>query len=885
MSESSRNIEKIQSRNTYTFKKKYLSFKSSIFFLKIWYKLLINKKFFKEISPDYPLTREQKIAILTEEDRNLVIAGAGTGKTSVIIAKVVYLIEKRKVEPKELLLLTFGKDPKELIEARAQRAFNKRGKKYNNIEMNAKTFHSYGRELCKEVYGERPLSKFDDKKKKDRLDNFIYRQIKNLKKDDPVFIEVVKYFSEYLAPPPNLEKDLFQTLNEYQNFIRTIQKLTLKGDNVKSYGELRIANFLAIKGIEYDYEREWDGEPLGNIYKPDFTVFYPDSHKKIIIEYFGVDRRGKTKPGILPKKYNSQMNSKKDHHHKFNTDFIALHYYDLQEGNLEAILHRELQKRGVAYKPISEQELIKLFNERRYYDIFAKLSATFLQQFKSNQLKIDEIKEKAGSDSRSLAFIKIFEWILSMYEQELKKDNSFDYSDMINDGIDILNENRATRNLKWIIVDEFQDISRGRTNLLYALIKQNPEAKVIVVGDDWQSIYRFAGSDIGIVQKFEYFFDNSVEFRLNESFRFNSEINKFSQFFIMDKFYKRNSSVQINKNIKVLKINEVFSNKIFLHWKNQGSVEKEFELLSIVKRIKKYKDSDKLFILARYNRNLPTEDEMRKIKNIWGKNVFPMSIHKSKGEEAEFVIITDLSSDFLSFPSEHVDDPLLNLVLAASDNKDLEIKGEERRLFYVGVTRAKNEVHLISNWASPSMFTEEILRYKEVGANHVAEWDIGSSKNIKCPRCKGNIVGKNCSNSLFCDFRAPLCQKCNGPCVQQEGRSILHCVDLDCGFYYRTCPEKGCSGQLIPKVPNNPDEESDIFLGCSNHNLGRCDYLSYKITAKCSKCGDGDLYRRNRNSDGKPFVACDGFHSDSCDFATDFKNPLYKNSHLVSEYY
>ena len=157
------------------------------------------------------------------------------------------------------------------------------------------------------------------------------------------------------------------------------------------------------------------------------------------------------------------------------------------------------------------------------------------------------------------------------------------------------------------IVDEFQDISSGRNNLINSLITQNPSLKILVVGDDWQSIYRFAGSDISLVRKFEHFFGNTIEMFLSKSFRFNSQINEFSKTFIMDKLYNRGSNVQISKDIHVE--TTVTDKKIFLHWKNKSNQQKlELSLSDIAARIKKYSENDKLLILARYNHNLPKED-------------------------------------------------------------------------------------------------------------------------------------------------------------------------------------------------------------------------------------------------------------------------------------
>jgi len=299
----------IVSRKRYTFKKKYLSITSSIFFIKVLWKLYKYKDFFNEISKQYPLSKEQKIATISEEDRNLVIAGAGTGKTSLMIAKAGYLLKKKKVDKEKILLLSYGKEPKEILK--------QRGLEHLNEDLNVHTFHSYGKQICEEVFGSMDVTQLEieerkrDKNKESKLDIFIYNEIKKLSKDDPINIKLINYFSEYIVSPPNLEDEKsFQTLNEYQNYIKKIQKLTLNNEKVKSYGELRIANFLAKNSIDYQYEKEWDREPkLGNKYLPDFTV-YPTSVDGIVIEYFGVDRQHNTKPGILPEKYNWQMNSK-----------------------------------------------------------------------------------------------------------------------------------------------------------------------------------------------------------------------------------------------------------------------------------------------------------------------------------------------------------------------------------------------------------------------------------------------------------------------------------------------------------------------------------------------------------------------------------------------
>ena len=140
---------------------------------------------------------------------------------------------------------------------------------------------------------------------------------------------------------------------------------------------MRVANFLAKNSVDYEYEKEWNREPkLGNRYLPDFTV-YPKSNDGIIIEYFGVDRQHNTKPEVLPEKYNWQMNSKIEFHKKNKTKFIDLYYYDLQEGNLEAKLEKQLIEFGVQLKPIPVDKLIEKFNNQGYFDIFSNFASKF----------------------------------------------------------------------------------------------------------------------------------------------------------------------------------------------------------------------------------------------------------------------------------------------------------------------------------------------------------------------------------------------------------------------------------------------------------------------------------------------------------------------------
>jgi len=677
---------------------RYFNIFSSIFFIKVWWKLWREKSFFEKFNKDYPLTKQQKIAVLSNENRNLVVAGAGTGKTHLMIAKAGYLLKKKGLKEKDILLLAFNND------AAAQ--LRNRGKERLDADLQAYTFHSYGNKLSKSLNPNKDLNP-DEEDQKIQKPKWIQSCFDSLSREHPIMKSVIKYFSDYLIPPPSPNMD-YKSLNEYQSYIKNIEKRTLSGDKVKSYGELLIANFLTINGIDFKYEAKFNSSNIRYTYRPDFTV-YKDNERsqEIIIEFFGIDKEGNVKPGILPDRYKNLTAKKIKLHKNENTDFIDLYYYEQQEGVLLKKLEKELKRRGVNFNKLSDDELIRRFNESQYFTIFSQLCSEFLEQYKSNQHNIKDLKIKAAGDERSIAFLNIFEWVKNQYNAYLNANELKDFSDMINDGTKALLEDKYQTKWKWLIVDEFQDISAGRLRLINAILDQNPKAKLMVVGDDWQSIYRFAGSDINLVTKFEKFFGKSVEFKLTKSFRFNSQIKDLSQKFIQA------NPLQKKKNITVDRTVEPYKN--WIHWSDQGLIpeKRSKKTLEIVQKMKEeLKLSGELLILARYNHNLPKGPELKQIGEIWGDNFRQMTVHRAKGQEADYVLLVDLISGIFGFPAIQSEDPILNLVLASAGPEDLLMYGEERRLLYVAMTRAREEFHAISDVPQPSIFVNEVLEYE-----------------------------------------------------------------------------------------------------------------------------------------------------------------------------
>lgn len=335
----------------------------------------------------------------------------------------------------------------------------------------------------------------------------------------------------------------------------------------------------------------------------------------------------------------------------------------------------------------SEDNLINqnMFLYTEEYKSYQKLFLTFINLFKGNNLNIkrfDYLIKKAPYKNKII--LKYIKSIYKKYENELKFNNEIDFNDMINKAIMLVNS-KGIKKYKYIIVDEFQDTSLSKINLLKAIQKRT-KAKIVAVGDDWQSIYRFAGSDINNFLNFKDYFPYSETTIINNTYRNSKELLKVSSSFIM-----KNKS-QIKKRLNSFKTN---NKPIKLYY-----YEKDYkdELLKIVKEVK----GEKL-ILSRNNR------DVLKIFSILKNRKFinVMTVHKSKGLEAENVILTGLNDSTLGFPNKIIQNDILKYVLSNKENYPYE---EERRLFYVALTRTKNNVYLLVDKENPSIFVNELLK-------------------------------------------------------------------------------------------------------------------------------------------------------------------------------
>lgn len=748
-----------------------------------------------DIPADITLSEEQVTAATSHAKETLVVAGAGSGKTFVLVGRAKYLVGSERTSEDKILMLAYNKDAAEELSRRT---------KASGINVTAQTFHGFGNSVIK-APGERTGVAFGDS---GEVSKFLAHQLKHELNEESKN-GLAKYFSQELVPYRDFEE--FDSLNEYAAYVRATIPRTLMDEQVKSHGEWLIANFLFSNSVSYSYESLYEeGKSSKDRHKPDFLVL-EHGKKPIWIEYFGIDRTNSVAPGISKEGYLDGIKWKKEVHARNSTTLIELYYYDLKEGALLKKLEEALKQNGVRLNPKSADEILKQANEIGYDSRFLKVCEQFLGHVRANRLSPAELEELASFQERDRTFISVFNQFLSAYERELVRLKLPDYAELIHGAADLIGKSEYEFGFTHVLVDEFQDISSDRNRLIDSMKAANPKLEVTCVGDDWQSIYRFSGSDVSIMREASKPKMIRKRVNLTATYRLPQVIADISRDFILK------NPLQLEKNVYSKSDLDV-PGKVVIHWDmEQKEIDQNLSL--VIERIGQdaHDPAKSLRILARYVNNLPSK---KSVENIWEGPVDVSSIHAAKGLEADYVVVMDMIQDFRGFPSTIEDDPVMRLVMP---EKDLHQHGEERRLFYVALTRARRETHLISPVSAPSLFTLEMLK-DNLGV-HVG---LDTSKNRECPSCRSGriLVSKNaggsyCSNIPLCDFISPACLKCQKPMTYTGENERFRC-EKHPDVLHKPCFV--CNwGVLIPrKYISKYSGTQEEFFSCHTWVKTRC---------------------------------------------------------------
>lgn len=802
--------------------------------------LEIDKQYLDEVlhkdDPKIKLDEEQRRVVLSDEDYTLVIAGAGAGKTTTIEAKVKYLVDKKNVDPDRVLIVSFTRKATEELKERFERL---------GLPVNIATFHSIGNTIIKNK--EEVRHQIVD-------GGFMFNVIKDYlinKLDDGHFIKrIVLFFASYLTMPFDesntsllfktlqdnesitLKADLTNLLDNYQKS-QTKQKITIQDERVRSIDECRIANFLFINGLDYIYEPvyKYGFKDTTKPYCPDFLIKQGD--KEIYLEHFGVSEDWKN---------NRFSKQEIDEYKKHARDKIILHrehgtklIYTFSKYNdgRDLIVHLKetLEEVGLDLSTKSDVEIYKQIAqsaEDKYFFKFITLVCNFINRFKVNNYteeKFDDWRTDI-KDERTKLFLYIARQCYRVYEAEKDRIMAIDFEDMINNASNVL-ESYISKGEKlpydYILVDEYQDISLQRFDLCEKLSKAS-DAKIIAVGDDWQSIYRFSGAKIDLFTKFEDRMGYANILKITKTYRNSQELIDIAGNFVMSNEDQIKKNLKSNKSIKDPVILMSYNDASEKDEQNHGpfyrlgeAIEKSLEDIAL-----KFGEDKTILLIGRYNfdgKNLEKLEDLFEYNN--GKVIskkYPqlditfLTAHSSKGLGYDNVIVINGKDDVLGFPSKIEDDPVMKLVIKDDESFDF---AEERRLFYVALTRTKNRVYLITPQLRPSKF---VLEIKDKFTNVVLRGtELNPTKRQdfrrKCPICgyplqyrRGNYKFLKGGGSLWiCSNDPEVCGFVTND-VKGGNMSISKCPSCEDGYL------------IVKQIKNKEGEDTgNRMLGCTNY--------------------------------------------------------------------
>ena len=700
------------------------------------------KNMFIDVDKNIVLDSDQINAILDDSKYTLVLAGAGTGKTTTMVGKVKYLVDIKKINPSKILVISYTKKAVEELE---ELIIDKFG-----INTAVTTFHSLAYKYVRSIFQNRKCAIVDYNKRNE----IFYDYINNLFKEDKIkdlvntfnkdTIEGIdffygKYFEEnyhkYTSYDDFFKKykedKLEEAINIGINYVINswIDKrlnseyiITLKGELVKSQGEAVIANFLYTHGIDYEYEKVYDEIVEDRkVYRPDFTLDL--AGEKVYLEYFGLNDI----------KYNRIKKRKIELHNKYHNKFIYIE--DMSIDDIELVLNRKLKDLGFIYRERNSIEIYNQILDNNKLSQIYKLEILFynsINKIKESILRnnyIDIVKDYLNTlegNERNTA-IRQFNYINDFYVYYSKRiidadTYYFDFADLIYYSNKYMNEKLYLNdiNYDYIIIDEYQDISDSEYTLARNTSNKS-NSKVFAVGDDWQSIYSFRGSNIGYITKFDRYFENPKIMSIRNTYRNSQELVDISGSFI-----KENKD-QIDKDLISFKhlpkpihfIN--YDDRVFTSY-GVEEIDDTIEykcLKKLVLEIHKLRPNHSILVLARNNQmiencfkydsdfidDLGTKIRLSSVDNL---NMDGMTIHKAKGLTYDEVIILGMNK---LFPREDFSRYwLIDLFKPKVPIEDIPF-AEERRIFYVALTRTKNNVFILTNKnpRNRSVFIDELI--------------------------------------------------------------------------------------------------------------------------------------------------------------------------------
>ena len=615
------------------------------------------------------------------------------------------------------------------------------------------TFHKLGMQIIAAAEGRKPS--VSSVQPRAFAADEIGRQMKN-----PKYAFNLAVYLHSRRNPRKVGQFDVASAEEYAQFLRENPPVTMRGERVKSLGEVAVANFLFANGVDYEYERAYEHDTATGRYSqyhPDFYLPATGAY----IEFYAIDKRGRApewfeprdgKPG--PWAYLEEREWKRRLHAEHATDCIELYAWQESEGTLASELASQLERRGIALAPVPPEELWSRLDDggKGALDEAAALFGTLISLLKSTGTTPQQAR--ALSNDRHTSFLfGLVAPVYDAYNAMLARTGAIDFDDMINRARSHVEAGRFRHAYRFVIIDEYQDISASRQGLVRAM-RDQAGFRLFCVGDDWQSIYRFSGSDVGYILNFERHWGECAVSRIETTRRFPQSLIDVSSEFVMA------NPNQARKRLRSARAGSAFAVEEICGYTGKWAVE------FAVRRIEELPRNASVLLLGRYKFDLDEVranpqcavefDRRREVQRVrlarrGDLDVVFRTVHGSKGLEADYVFVLNNRAGRTGFPSRVSDDPAVDLLLSSSDAFP---DAEERRLYYVALTRAREKVFLVTVKGKKSPFFDEL---------HARWGEQMEAARFTCPECGGRLrvvegpFGKfwGCENyrATGCDFK------------------------------------------------------------------------------------------------------------------------------------
>lgn len=694
--------------------------------------------FFRRVEKT-PLTQEQIDAVVCFDSRVRLVASAGSGKTSTMVAKAGYALHRRFFAPESILLLAFNT----AAAAELRERINDRLGPLNlsAAQVTAKTFHSFGLDIIGQGTGKRPsIAPWLESGREMEALMGIVDKLKDTNISFRTRWDMFRVVFGQDLPAFGKEeegKDSWDRETRQEGF------WTLNGETVKSRGELLIANWMFYNGVEYEYERPYEhgtADATHRQYNPDFYIKSVGAY----LEHWAIDESGNPPAAFLG--YREGMQWKRALHKEHNTKLLETTMAQLWSGEAFRYLERELTELGIDLDPNPDRPA-KGRNPIESPRL-ARTFRTFMVHAKSNRMSMPDLRSRLANRApgpfiyRHRMFLDLYEQIATGWSAKLAEGSHIDFEDMLVTAGDLIEQGRWRSPFELVMVDEFQDASQARARILKGLTKK-PRTCLFGVGDDWQSINRYAGADLSVITDFQHYFGSAVTLKLEQTFRCAPSLCAITSSFVQKNPAQlrknvRSSQPDIQSPVSIIQLTDLKS-------QSRQAVEER------IRQLQKHQTAvpPSVLVLGRYRHDkdhFPSAFDPEHVKF--------MTVHTSKGLEADHVIVLGLTSETLGFPSRVEDDPVLQLALP---EPELFSYAEERRLFYVALTRARKTVTLVTQLGKESAFILEMARDYNISSTN----SQGEAATVDvCPNCgKGSLVQRKGPFGQF--FGCSTYPKCN----------------------------------------------------------------------------------------------------------------------------